>query len=381
MTDREQLDAQWCAEQDAAAVGDPTSDAVPGVAADPRWDAEAAFYAALEQQGQGATEPSAADLDLIDSVLAAEAAPVAEAPTEASSSRRGGLVALVAMAAAIVLVWFAWPSDLTATGSGTWVAQSDGTKHGNGDELPQAVWLVAGSEACGTVDGATLCAEEGTVVRVVVQGADKPPRIDVERGTVTVREGTWTVVTPKGERTLARGESITVEPELVAKADPRPAIVPEPPGPPDKPEPTPTTEPEPTEPEPVPDVRKPERVPSADAATMLADARSLRGQGNRKKAGQTFAALIKAHPNSAEAGVARVSLGQLRLSAGRNKAALSLFSAYLRKGGSLAEEALWGKIQALNGLGRKDALAAAVAELERRFPRSVYRARAQGLAK
>lgn len=374
MTDRDSLDAQWCAQQDAEAVGDAIGEAIPLEGTDPRWEAEDAFYAALEQQGQGA--PSPADLDLIESVLAAEAAPNTEPP---SSNSRGLLVAAFAVAAAVLLVWFAWPADLTAIGTGSWVAQDDGSQHGNGGELPQAIWLVAGSEACGTVDGATLCAEEGTVVRVVVQGPDQPPRVDVERGTVTVREGTWTVVTPTGERTLASGESVTVEPEVIAKAEPRPAIVPEPP----TPAPQPAVRPKPEEPTPAPepDARKPDRIPTADAATMLADARSLRGQGNRKRAGQTFAALIKAHPDSAEAGVARVALGQLRLGAGRHKSALSLFSAYLSKGGPLAEEALWGKIQALNGLGRKDALAAAVADLERRFPRSVYRTRAQGLMK
>lgn len=310
MTDRDELDAQWCAEQDAEAVGDAIGPAVPPDVADPRWEAEEAFYAALEQQGQGVASP--ADLDLIESVLEAEAAAKAKPQ---SSSTRGVVVAALAVAAAVLLVWFAWPADLTAIGTGSWVAQNDGSEHGNGGELPQAIWLVAGSEACGTVDGATLCAEEGTVVRVVVQGPDEPPRVDVERGTVTVREGTWTVVTPTGERTLARGESVTVEPEVIAKADPRPAIVPEPPGP--EPKPAPLPEPEPEEPEePKPDARKPDRIPTADPATMLADARSLRGQGNRKRAAQTFAALIEAHPDSAEAGVARVSLGQLRLGAG-----------------------------------------------------------------
>lgn len=372
MTDRDDLDAQWCAEQDAEAVGDAIGPVVsPGVA-DPRWEAEEAFYAALEQQGQGVASP--ADLDLIESVLEAEAAAKARPQ---SSSTRGVVVAAFAVAAALLLVWFAWPADLTAIGTGSWVAQDEGSQHGNGGELPQAIWLVAGSEACGTVDGATLCAEEGTVVRVVVQGRDEPPRVDVERGTVTVREGTWTVVTPQGERTLATGESVTVEPEVMA--DPRPAIVPEPPVPEPQPAPIPEEPEEPEEPEPTPDARKPNRIPTADAATMLADARSLRGQGNRKRAAQTFAALLEAHPDSAEAGVARVALGQLRLGAGRHKSALSLFSAYLSKGGPLAEEALWGKIQALNGLGRKDALATAVADLERRFPRSVYRTRAQGL--
>ena len=218
---------------------------------------------------------------------------------------------------------------------------------------------------------------------MVVQGRDRPPRVEVERGAVTVRKGQWTVITPSGEQTLTTGESVSVQPEVVAKADPRPALVPDPPGaeqgPEPEPEPGPGVEPEP-EPGPKRD-SAPTKKPIADAATMLAEARSLRGQGQRKRASQAFAALIKGHPDSAEAGVARVALGQLRLGAGRHKAALPLFKAYLRKGGPLAEEALWGKIQALNGLGREDALVAAVAELERRFPRSVYRTRAQGLAK
>jgi outer membrane protein assembly factor BamD (BamD/ComL family) len=110
---------------------------------------------------------------------------------------------------------------------------------------------------------------------------------------------------------------------------------------------------------------------------MLARARSLRGQGELAEAGRIYAALIDQRPDSTEANAARVSLGQLRLGSGKAKAALALFDDYLRRGGPLAEEALWGKIQALDALGRTSALAATVQALEHRFPRSAYLARAK----
>jgi hypothetical protein len=143
------------------------------------------------------------------------------------------------------------------------------------------------------------------------------------------------------------------------------------------PQPPPVSEPPP------PPTRATERAskPTTDPAALLVQARGRLGEGDEAGAAKAYAALIEAHPSSAEAQAARVSLGQLRLAAGRHKAALALFERYLQRGGPLAEEARWGEIQALAALGRDEALAAAVDRLVREEPRSVYRTRAQALVK
>lgn len=437
MTDRESLDARWQAQQDATAVGEsPPVDATPADATDlgagdPRWDAEADFYAALADEGRAAAlAPD--DLACIETALLADAQAAAGVSTGADAdaeadtgvraadgdpdrsdeaSRAGTvrrLAAALAVAAALALVWWGWPSQqIAAITQGSWVAQASGTAHGNGDALPQAIWLVAGPDACGTIGEATLCATEGTVVRIEVGAQGTRPRVEVERGEVTVREGAWTVLTPQGEQTLRVGESLRVEapvvaqggvapdaprPDAAARPEDAPAESADEASAPDLSEDLSEDLPEdlledlPEEPAqdatadpgaPPRDRTKTTTAPAEEPAAMLAKARSLRGAGQTAKATKAFGAVIKAHPDRSEANVARVSLGQIRLGAGRNGAALGLFNGYLRRGGPLAEEALWGKIQALDALGRDAALGEAVQTLERRFPRSVYRDRAK----
>ncbi len=118
--------------------------------------------------------------------------------------------------------------------------------------------------------------------------------------------------------------------------------------------------------------------PRADAATLVATARAARGDGRLADAERSYGELLRRFPKSAEARAGRVALAQIKLGRGKAKAALRLFTAAAGGGGPLAEEAAWGRIQALDRLGRKDGLRKAVETFVRDYPTSVYRARAQG---
>lgn len=392
------MDARWCERQDTIAVGEePGSDTALVGMTDPRWAREESFYdglkAHVQSRPEGVIGPERAVIDdIIDQAMVADDGPGIVAPQSSHASLRW-LTPLIAVAAA-ALLWVVWPgTDATRALAGTWVAQRDGTRHDGGGALPLAMWLVADEETCGSVGEAVVCASSGTVVRIGVPRPGALPRIEVERGSVTVAHGTWTLVSAPGERTLSAGESFAV-PALAVVAT---AV---PPGPADvaalapglSPEPAPDVSvdphavdqgasvvPQQAAPKQVAASRSAHAESSEDASTLLGRARSERGQGDAKRAAQSYARLIRAYPRSAEAKAARISLGQLRLQSGRAKAALSLFNRYLHDGGPLAEEALWGKIQALGGLRRTSALAAAVDTLDRRFPRSVYRPRARQL--
>jgi len=118
--------------------------------------------------------------------------------------------------------------------------------------------------------------------------------------------------------------------------------------------------------------------PRPDAATLVASARAARGDGRLADAERSYGELLRRFPKSAEARAGRVALAQIKLGRGKAKAALRLFTAAAGGGGPLAEEAAWGRIQALDRLGRKDGLHKAVEKFVRDYPTSVYRARAQG---
>ncbi len=117
------------------------------------------------------------------------------------------------------------------------------------------------------------------------------------------------------------------------------------------------------------------------ASEMLAKARELRGAGKLRKAASVYSELARVYPSSPEAHAAAVSLGQVQVQRGQLRRALRAFDRYLRRGGPLAEEAHWGKVQTLHALGETDKRDAAVAAFASAHPRSVYLARARGLAK
>lgn len=130
-------------------------------------------------------------------------------------------------------------------------------------------------------------------------------------------------------------------------------------------------------------VRKPVAKPTvrASAGEMLAQARALSQAKKLGPAATAYEALIDAHPASAEARVALVSLGRVQLARGKAKLALSAFDRYLRGGtGTLTEEAHWGRIQALHALGRKSDRDAATTAFASKFPGSMYLPKAKALA-
>jgi TolA-binding protein len=121
-------------------------------------------------------------------------------------------------------------------------------------------------------------------------------------------------------------------------------------------------------------------VPNAVSASELT-ARELFATGNaaRKSGAQanalaTYHKLQQTFPGSPEARLSQVLSGRMLLGLGRTDAALAQFDRYLAGGaeGGLAEEALWGKAQALSRLGRTGDERRVWRTLLARFPKSVY---------
>jgi TolA-binding protein len=102
-----------------------------------------------------------------------------------------------------------------------------------------------------------------------------------------------------------------------------------------------------------------------------------RGNGARRggrigEAVGNYEQLLGRFPDSSEAQMARVSLGNVLLDQGRAGRALSLFDMHLARGGQLAEEALYGKARALRALGRLTEERQVWQLLATRYPNSIY---------
>lgn len=129
--------------------------------------------------------------------------------------------------------------------------------------------------------------------------------------------------------------------------------------------------------EPTSIARAPSEKPSA--AALFKTANTARKAGNAASALDGYRRLQRSFPASSEARVSRVLAGRLLLGAGRASSALAQFDGYLSGGGQggLAEEALWGKAQALARLGRASEERAVWRTLLQKFPKSVYAATAR----
>jgi hypothetical protein len=113
-------------------------------------------------------------------------------------------------------------------------------------------------------------------------------------------------------------------------------------------------------------------VPIASAAEMLANARKLRASGNSAGAADAYRKLMGAHPKSAEANAALLSLAELQLGPlGDPAGALRSYDGYLRSGGGLSQEARYGRIMALRRLGRAGEERAAIEQFVQAYPNSV----------
>lgn len=246
-------------------------------------------------------------------------------------------------------------------------------KHAMRDAAPTAnddALIEAALAAVPVAEGAKPVARLGLVAAVVAVAAVALlwaawPQETLLRGA----ERSWTTeaqdVLEAISRRLETSETTQTKPQPVRDVEPQSA-----------PEPEPEVEPEAAAPS-APAKRAPPR-PRADAATLVATARAARGDGRLADAERSYGELLRRFPKSAEARAGRVALAQIKLGRGKAKAALRLFTAAAGGGGPLAEEAAWGRIQALDRLGRKDGLRKAVETFVRDYPTSVYRARAQG---
>jgi TolA-binding protein len=122
-------------------------------------------------------------------------------------------------------------------------------------------------------------------------------------------------------------------------------------------------------------------VASAPAETTLdlfRAANQARGERRVTDAIDLYRALQARFPSSPEAGLSRLSLGELLLGHGDAAGALGELDAYL--GGDdaiLAEEALFARARALHQLGRADEERTAWRALLIRFPSSGYAWRAR----
>jgi TolA-binding protein len=114
------------------------------------------------------------------------------------------------------------------------------------------------------------------------------------------------------------------------------------------------------------------------AADIFRRANAARRAGDRALAGSLYAGLQAGFPDSDEARLSRVSLGKLLLASGGALEAERQFSLYLAQGGrELAEEALVGRAESLDRLGRPAEERQAWQKLLESFPSSVYAARAR----
>jgi len=106
---------------------------------------------------------------------------------------------------------------------------------------------------------------------------------------------------------------------------------------------------------------------------MLRAAQDLRGARDWPGAAAAYEDLVRTYPASPQARTALVSLASIELDhLGRGSMALAHFSRYLDTGGgSLAQEASWGRARALGSMGMIDQERAALREYVERYPQSL----------
>ena len=110
------------------------------------------------------------------------------------------------------------------------------------------------------------------------------------------------------------------------------------------------------------------------AASLFAEAARARHDGDLRRAVALYGTLRSAFPDSDQARVASVSMGDLLLRLDEPARALRAFDAYLSdvRTGSMREEALFGRARSLNELSDEIAERETWARLVRDFPGSAY---------
>lgn len=124
-----------------------------------------------------------------------------------------------------------------------------------------------------------------------------------------------------------------------------------------------------------PSRRAEKAVPSA--ATLFARASDLRHSGRLDQAIEAYRVLQQRYPRTREANLSYALAGRLQLERGRPAQALSEFDRYLKVEDGFVEEALAGRAEALERLGRVREEAAVWRLVLARFPKSIYSKRAQ----
>lgn len=116
-------------------------------------------------------------------------------------------------------------------------------------------------------------------------------------------------------------------------------------------------------------------IPERNAASLFAEANTVRRAGDLRRAISLYQALRREFPTSSQALLAAVSAADLQLGLGEPAAALAAYEAYLTRspGGALTEEALFGRARCLGRLGHTSAERRAWEELVLHYPRSAYR--------
>jgi hypothetical protein len=104
------------------------------------------------------------------------------------------------------------------------------------------------------------------------------------------------------------------------------------------------------------------------AESLLDAARRELARGGGKAALPLYQRLRATYPSSPEAFTVLITIGQIELDMKSPSRALAAFDAYLRRGGSLAPEALAGRIRALRALGRVADERAAIEEYLASYP-------------
>ena len=113
---------------------------------------------------------------------------------------------------------------------------------------------------------------------------------------------------------------------------------------------------------------------TAGCSELFSAANAARRRGDGQRAATLYSRLQGDCPRSAQAASSYVLLARMNLARGAAAPALDGFDTYLQAvpRGSLIQEALQGKAQALRQLGRSAEERAALRELLRQFPDSVY---------
>jgi tetratricopeptide (TPR) repeat protein len=117
--------------------------------------------------------------------------------------------------------------------------------------------------------------------------------------------------------------------------------------------------------------------PTVTAAALFERAGTLRREGRADAAIAAYRRLQATFPDARETALSFALAGQLLLERGRAKEALAQFDRHPKAGGDVGEEALVGRADALERLGRNADAVAAWKNLLERHPGSIYAARAR----